>query len=46
MADNGQIEDTQRIRDKISLERDELHTKLEHLNHTYDNCVNEIGRER
>mmetsp|Transcript_23761 Transcript_23761/g.29558 ORF Transcript_23761/g.29558 Transcript_23761/m.29558 type:complete len:417 (+) Transcript_23761:1050-2300(+) len=46
LHDNGQIEDVRRVTDKLALERDELHTKLEHLNRTYDNCVGEISRER
>lgn len=46
MADEGQIEDIRRITDKLVLERDELQSKLERLNRTYDNCVAEISRER
>ena len=46
LHDEGQIEDIHRIVDKLSLERDELRNKLEHLNRTYDNCVQEISRER
>ena len=45
-ADNDQIEDVRRVIDKLTNERDELQSKLEHLNRTYDNCVQEISRER
>jgi len=46
IADEGQIEDIRRITDKLVLERDELQNKLERMNRTYDNCVEEIARER
>ena len=45
-ADQGQLEDVRRVTDKLAYERDELQQKLEHLNRTYDNCCQEIGRER
>ena len=32
--------------ERLMAERDDLQSKLENLNRTYDNCVFEISRER
>ncbi|MFO0118156.1 MAG: hypothetical protein ACK521_11270 [bacterium] len=34
------------VLDRLRSERDELMRKMQHLNRTYDNCVQEITRER
>ena len=44
--DDTQIDSVKRIIDKLADERDDLHNKLEQLNHAYENCVSEISRER
>ena len=39
MQDNSQIQDISRLNEKLMVERDDLQTKLEQLNRTYDTCV-------
>ena len=46
LQDNAQIEDIQRVVERLTDERNELQHKLESLNRTYDNCVTEITREK
>ena len=46
LQDGEQLDDLKRIIDKLTAERNSLQDKLEQLNRTYDNCVQEISRER
>lgn len=44
--DSHQVKDMEVVVNRLQGERNELMDKLEQLNRTYDNCVNEISRER
>ena len=46
LQDDAQNHDVQLIIDRLTQERNDLLTKLDQLNRTYDNCVSEITRER
>ena len=46
MQDEAQNHDIQLIIDRLTQERNDLLQKLDQLNRTYDNCVQEITRER
>ena len=44
--DDTQIDQLRGVTDRLTEERDDLHTKLDQLKRAYDNCVAEISRER
>ena len=44
-SEDGQIDDVRHVADKIGVERDDLHDKLQNLSRSYENCVSEIQRE-
>ena len=46
LQDDAQNHDVQLIIDRLTSERNDLISKLDQLNRTYDNCVSEITRER
>ena len=46
LGDDAQNHDIKIIIDRLTAERNDLMSKLDQLNRTYDNCVSEITRER
>ena len=46
LRDDAQNHDVQTVIDRLTAERNDLMSKLDQLNRTYDNCVTEISRER